>query len=116
MAGLTIGDVIAHKASLDTNTTAEDAIARLNLAKIGSLVTPAGQPLDAAALPYLRTLRNALFVFSDEVEREITRVERRRERAVTNFVPGHPLCTMTDCGWGRDLPCGKDDCPFEARR
>jgi hypothetical protein len=75
----TVGDALAP--GLESNTTAEDALARLNLAKVGSLVTPAGQPLAVPHLSYLRTLRNALFVFSDEVEREIARVEREAQRA-----------------------------------
>lgn len=79
----TVGDAIATVPEIDTNTTADDAIARLSLARVGSLVTPTGGPLTAASLPYLRTLRNATFLFSEEIEKEIARVERRQLQEVS---------------------------------
>jgi hypothetical protein len=70
---ITVGEVLDAE-PLDQNLTAQDAIARVNRAQVGSLVTPAGAPLGPANLDYLYTLRNRLFTFTDAVEREIARV------------------------------------------
>lgn len=55
--------------------TASDAIAQLNLARVGSLVTEHGLLLSSTHLPYLRELRNRIFEWSDQIEAEIARVE-----------------------------------------
>jgi hypothetical protein len=63
-------------APIDHNLTSDDAIARVNRARVGSLVLADGAPLGVGNLPYLRALRNALHSFTDEVEREIARLDR----------------------------------------
>jgi len=58
--------------------TRQDAIAQLNLARIGALVKENGAPLTVDNLDYLIELRNRVFEFSDAIEAEIDRIETLR--------------------------------------
>ena len=62
------------------NVTPADALARMNLMRVGSMVKPDGSKLGAENLPYLHKLREELHRFIDVAWDEIDRIERAEAR------------------------------------
>jgi hypothetical protein len=62
---------------VNKKTTKSDAIAQINLARVGSLTTESGRELTAENLEYLYELRNRVYAWSDAIHAEIGRIEKQ---------------------------------------
>lgn len=76
------GDPIAPVARENGGTTRGDAIARINLARLGSMVKPNGAQLGPENVHYLLKLRSELYDWVESIEGEIIRIDHRAAAAI----------------------------------